>query len=86
MRGHRIPLDCRQWTARATNHGRSLRASRHAGVLDAGLAQRLRGAVGFRNVAVHSYRAIDWQIVHTIVHRHPDDFGSFALEAMRHAQ
>jgi len=57
-----------------------------AGVLDAGLAQRLRGAVGFRNVAVHSYRAIDWQIVHRIVHRHLDDFGSFALEAMRHAQ
>ncbi|EQD58013.1 protein containing DUF86 [mine drainage metagenome] len=57
-----------------------------AGVLDAGLAQRLRGAVGFRNVAVHSYRAIDWQIVHTIVQRHLDDFGAFALEAMRHAQ
>ena len=32
------------------------------------------------------FRAIDWQIVHTIVHRHLDDFGSFALEAMRHAQ
>ncbi|WP_297927373.1 HepT-like ribonuclease domain-containing protein [Metallibacterium sp.] len=62
------------------------RACSTPGVLDAGLAQRLRGAVGFRNVAVHSYRAIDWQIVHTIVHKHPDDFGSFALEAMRHAQ
>jgi uncharacterized protein YutE (UPF0331/DUF86 family) len=29
------------------------------GVLDAPLAKRLQGAVGFRNVATHAYRSID---------------------------
>lgn len=28
--------------------------------MDAGLARRLRQAVGFRNVAVHGYAALDW--------------------------
>lgn len=48
------------------------------GVLSATLAQRLQGAVGFRNVAVHAYRSIDWQIVHSITHERLDDFRRFA--------
>lgn len=48
------------------------------GVLSAGLARRLKGAVGFRNVAVHAYRSIDWQIVHSITHERLDDFRQFA--------
>jgi len=39
---------------------------------------RLKGAVGFRNVAVHAYRSIDWQIVHSITHERLDDFQQFA--------
>lgn len=46
--------------------------------LDHELAQRLRKAVGFRNIAVHSYSAIDWAIVHAIATRHLDDFKDFA--------
>ena len=48
------------------------------GVLSATLAQRLQGAVGFRNVAVHAYRSVDWQIVHSITHERLDDFRRFA--------
>lgn len=48
------------------------------GILSAELAQRLQGAVGFRNVAVHAYRSIDWQIVHSITHERLDDFRQFA--------
>lgn len=50
------------------------------GVIDATLAERLRHAVGFRNVAVHSYRAMDWQIVYAIAHTHLQDFTAFARQ------
>jgi uncharacterized protein YutE (UPF0331/DUF86 family) len=46
--------------------------------LDASLAAHLRKAVGFRNLAVHSYSAIDWVIVHAIATRHLSDFIDFA--------
>jgi len=51
---------------------------REMGVLSAALADRLKGAVGFRNVAIHAYRSIDWTIVHTITHDRLDDFRQFA--------
>lgn len=49
-----------------------------AGLLDSALADRLRRAVGFRNLAVHNYEAINWAIVHSIASRHLDDFENFA--------
>jgi len=49
-----------------------------AGVLTAALASSLKKAVGFRNIAVHSYEAINWHIVHTIAKNHLVDFSEFA--------
>ena len=49
-----------------------------AGRLSPALAQRLRKAVGFRNLAVHNYAAINWQIVHAIATTHIEDFEAFA--------
>lgn len=48
------------------------------GVLGQDLADRMKKAVGFRNIAVHNYGTIDWTIVHTVVSVHLDDFGEFA--------
>lgn len=48
------------------------------GKIDAALAQRMKNAVGFRNLAVHQYEAMDWQIVHANCTRHLDDFRAFA--------
>lgn len=42
------------------------------------LAIRLKKAVGFRNIAVHNYEAVDWIIVHAIASKHLDDFTKFA--------
>lgn len=42
------------------------------------LATRLKKAVGFRNIAVHSYEAINWHIVHSIATSHLADFSEFA--------
>lgn len=48
------------------------------GVLNIELASSLKKAVGFRNIAVHSYESINWSIVHSIVTYHLADFSEFA--------
>jgi uncharacterized protein YutE (UPF0331/DUF86 family) len=54
------------------------------GVINEKLASSLKKAVGFRNIAVHSYEAINWEIVHSIVKFHLADFSDFArIIAMR---
>lgn len=54
------------------------------GVLKTGLASSLKKAVGFRNIAVHSYENINWSIVHSIGKYHLADFSEFAkVIAMR---
>jgi len=47
-------------------------------VIDDSLALRMRKAVGFRNIAVHNYEAIDWAIVHAICTTRLGDFVDFA--------
>ncbi len=48
------------------------------GVLNSELAGNLKKAVGFRNIAVHSYERINWSIVYNIVKFHLKDFTEFA--------
>jgi uncharacterized protein YutE (UPF0331/DUF86 family) len=47
-------------------------------IIDGELARRLRNMVGFRNIAVHQYQAVDPAIVDSIVTKHLDDLRSFA--------
>ena len=49
-----------------------------AGFIDAKLAERMKKAVGFRNLAVHNYDAINWAIVYAISTQHLEDFKDFA--------
>ncbi|TVQ32003.1 MAG: DUF86 domain-containing protein [Wenzhouxiangella sp.] len=53
-----------------------------AGLISQALAGRMKAAVGFRNIAVHSYRQIDWDIVHAIVNNHLEDFEAFASQVL----
>ncbi len=48
------------------------------GYLDEKLAERMRKSVGFRNIAVHQYEVIDWQVMYVICKYHLDDFSQFA--------
>lgn len=48
-----------------------------AGLLDPILAERLQKSVGFRNISVHEYQAIDWALVFHILHHHLDNFDGF---------
>ena len=50
----------------------------HPGLRLNELAQRLKKAVGFRNIAVHNYEAINWDIVFAICKDHLADFRDFA--------
>jgi uncharacterized protein YutE (UPF0331/DUF86 family) len=53
-------------------------------VLNKELASRLKKAVGFRNIAVHNYENINWEIVHSIAKHYLADFSEFAkVIAMR---
>jgi uncharacterized protein YutE (UPF0331/DUF86 family) len=55
------------------------------GVIDQTLALRMKHAVGFRNIAVHAYSSIDWNIVFAISTKHLEDFRSFATAVLRSA-
>lgn len=55
----------------------------HAGLIDAELARRMIGMVGFRNVAVHSYRKLNLRLVEEVIEKHLDDLLAFASVAVR---
>jgi len=54
-----------------------------AGLISRPLADHIKSAVGFRNIAVHSYRQIDWGIVFAIATEHLDDFEEFARQVLK---
>ena len=49
-----------------------------AGILSVELAGRMKKAVGFRNLAIHNYDAINWVIVYAIARDRLTDFEDFA--------
>lgn len=54
-----------------------------AGILSSAVAERMRKAVGFRNICVHQYQDIDWAIVKSIATDDLEDFTNFAREISR---
>ncbi len=56
------------------------------GVIDEELAERMRKAVGFRNIAVHEYEKIDWDIVFSIITNHLDDFKRYAGAVLKYME
>jgi uncharacterized protein YutE (UPF0331/DUF86 family) len=48
------------------------------GLIESALAERLSRSVGFRNIAVHQYHSISWDVVYSIITKHLDDFRAFA--------
>ena len=49
-----------------------------AGLIDASLSKTLMNMVGFRNIAVHDYQALELDILEAILEKHIDDFRAFA--------
>lgn len=61
-----------------TTMGESFERLVEGGRLGADLGRRLRGAVGFRNIAVHAYDHIDWTVVHALATTRLGDLEAFA--------
>lgn len=49
-----------------------------ANLADPALSERLAKAVGFRNIAVHEYDKLDWDIVYSLVTKRVGDFRAFS--------
>ena len=63
--------------------GQAFEALAAQAVISTQQGENMRKAVGFRNLAVHSYDQIDWQIVHSIATTHLTDFEGFAKAIAR---
>jgi uncharacterized protein YutE (UPF0331/DUF86 family) len=50
---------------------------REAKLIDADLAERLKRMVGFRNIAVHNYQVIQFDILQAIIEKRLGDFEEF---------
>jgi uncharacterized protein YutE (UPF0331/DUF86 family) len=48
------------------------------GLISEELAVRIKKAIGFRNIAVHAYQEINWEIVYAIITSRLEDFVEFA--------
>ena len=54
-----------------------------SGIITQTLCDRLKAMVGFRNVAVHDYKALNLEVVVNILEVHLDDFKQFGQSVLR---
>jgi uncharacterized protein YutE (UPF0331/DUF86 family) len=64
-----------------TSYGEAFRKLSSAGVIEAGLSERLTRVAGFRNVVAHAYEDLDMARVHKTAMQGPADLRAF-LAAM----
>ena len=57
---------------------------RQASIIDEKLSQKMSKMVGFRNIAVHEYQAIDIDMLKSILLHHLEDFEAFYLAILQH--
>lgn len=52
--------------------------------ISADMANQLKHMIGFRNIAVHDYRALDWAIVRNVIEKNSKDIKAFARLMIQH--
>lgn len=57
-----------------------------AGVISKETKERMQRSVSFRNIAVHEYKTIDWDVVYAILNFHIQDFNKYANEVLEWMQ
>lgn len=55
------------------------------GAISQATCEQLKKAIGFRNIAVHNYETINWEIVYAICEQSLDDFRRFSQEISLYA-
>ncbi|MCB0343274.1 MAG: DUF86 domain-containing protein [Pseudobdellovibrionaceae bacterium] len=63
-----------------TTMSESIAALEKVALISTKTSLSLQKAVGFRNISVHAYKKIDWDIVFSILHNHLNDFKAFVRE------
>lgn len=53
-------------------------------IIELNLAQSLMNMVGFRNIAIHDYQALNLDILQAILEKHLNDFKSFTIIVLQH--
>lgn len=54
-----------------------------AGEIPAEQASKLKKMMGFRNIAVHDYRALDWAIVRSVIENSTHDIADFSIAMVK---
>lgn len=49
-------------------------------MVSADLNKKLKSMIGFRNIAVHNYKALNLEIVREVIEKHMEDFREFIYE------
>ena len=62
--------------------GQTFRTLQDLGVVDPKVSEKLVASVGFRNIAVHSYKDIDWDIVYSIITKEIGVFKEFTRQVL----
>ncbi len=52
-------------------------------IIDQKLMERMKKSVGFRNIAVHEYRSISWDIVYSIISENLKEFQEYARQILQ---
>jgi uncharacterized protein YutE (UPF0331/DUF86 family) len=65
--------------------GESFEQLRRLDLISNDLATHMKKAVGFRNIAVHTYQEINWEMVYSIITKQLSDFVQFAIAVSKHA-
>ena len=52
-------------------------------VITSEMAERMKGVLRFRNIAIHEYQELDIQIVKDVIENHLEDLEEFAREILK---
>ena len=63
-----------------TTMGEAFDELKERGIINEVVCRSMQNAVGFRNLIVHTYRKIDWDIVWEILKNNLNDFRNFARD------
>lgn len=58
----------------------------NANIIDASLAMKMKAMVGFRNIAVHDYQALNLDVIRKIIEYHLDDLIEFTKVIVGYSQ
>ncbi len=66
--------------------GESFLILKKTNIISEDLAEKLKKAIGFRNISVHEYKKIDWEIVFSIITEHMINFKDYVKKILEYME